>query len=407
MTKTRSITLGEVPAPFEVKYHKVNEVIQYGDDNAYPTRMERITNASITAKSSADMMARFLSGKGFVDTALNDIVIGKDQFFRPVTTYKLLSQIAASLAKFQGFWVRAQFDLNYNVTGLKHEPFRYCRFGELDDNDMAGKVIVYNNWDKYRSRSRFAKEDKKKFKHIDIWNPDEKVIKAQVERDGGIKNYKGQMYFNFLNDEYIYPEARIDPVKWDADTEAQIGQFKNGELRRGFFLKYIIQHAPFENERSKQEFEDNIKKMMGGGHEISHLLIEGEFDEETGSLKENGLIKVDKIEQNINNKLFDTYEQSCINNIRKAFNAIPQSLVDYEDSQLGTTSGEAIRQAAEFYNSQTQHERDVIQDAFTEMFRTFKDKTLQNRDWTIEPLTFDTNVTTVVNNGSTGNQTGQ
>ena len=34
----------------------------------------------------------------------------------------------------------------------------------------------------------------------------------------------------------------------------------------------------------------------------------------------------------------------------KAFNAIPQILIDYESSQLGTTSGEALRQASEFYN---------------------------------------------------------
>jgi len=397
----RRITLGELPPSFTIKPVTLDKITQYGEDNNYPTRMERIISASITAKSSSKMLGRFLVGKGFVNPALNDIIVGKDEYQRPVTAYKLLSQVANSIAKFNGFYVRVQYNANFEITGLKHESFKYCRFGLLDDNDYAGKIVIYNNWDKYRGN----KTERENFKIVDIFNPKPEVIQSQIallakklkkSENEVFQNYKGQVYFNFIDDEYIYPVAPIDPVLWDADTESQIGKFKNGELRRGFFLKYIITHTKFESEQEAKEFTEYATKMMGGGHEISVMVTEGTFDANTGSLIADENIHVEKIEQNINDKIFEAYEKSTLNNIRKAFDAIPQVLIDYEDSKLGTTSGEALRQAAEFYNSQTLHKRTVISESFRELFKHWIGSQYENETWDILPLTFDNTVTPVL-----------
>ena len=133
MSKTRTITLADLPPAFEVKPHKVDEIMQYGADNNYPTRMERIIDASITARSAANMYARFLKGNGFEDESLNDVVVGKDEFNKVITARKLLSQIAVSISKFNGFYVRAQFNANYNTTSFQYVPFKYCRFSPVDD----------------------------------------------------------------------------------------------------------------------------------------------------------------------------------------------------------------------------------------------------------------------------------
>ena len=106
-------------------------------------------------------------------------------------------------------------------------------------------------------------------------------------------------------------------------------------------MKNIIHHTKFESQKDADDFKDNILKFQGGGHKYSFMVIEGTFDD-NGDLKEGENIKIEKIDQNINDKIFETYEKSCINNIRKAYNAIPQILIDYEDSKLGTTSGEAL-----------------------------------------------------------------
>ena len=153
------------------------------------------------------------------------------------------------------------------------------------------------------------------------------------------------MYFNFVDKSYLYPVAYVDPVQYDADTENQISMFKNGELRSGFFLKNIIHHTQFESKRAAEDFKEKVLNFTGGGHKNSTLVMEGTFDE-NGNLRENENIKVTPIEQVINDGLFTAYEDSSANSIRKAYNAIPQILIEYQDSKLGTTSGEALRQAA-------------------------------------------------------------
>jgi hypothetical protein len=128
-----------------------------------------------------------------------------------------------------------------------------------------------------------------------------------------------------------------------------------------------------------------MQKFMGGDHDKAMMILEGSFNQQ-GELIAGENIKVEKIEQNINDKMFESYEQSTQNSIRKAFNAIPQILIDYEDSKLGTTSGEALRQASEFYNQQTIEPRMRIEQIFSELFKYWIDPNLRNKNWTIKPL---------------------
>ncbi len=379
-TEQRKITIGELPAPFTIKENKQAGIESYDIDNNYPSRMERLINGSVTAKSSAGMLARFLIGDGFVDDTLNKLEVGKDRYERPITAYKLLRQIAHSLSFYAGFYVRAQFDANLSVTKLVHEDFRYCRFGTKDTQDYSGKIVVYNNWDRSKDKKRILKKD---FLHVPVWNMNENVIQSQIDKADGIKKYNGQMFFAFEDEYYLYPLSPIDPVLFDADTENQISKFKNGEVRRGFFLKKIIHHNRFETLSDAEDFTKKVLEFQGGGHQSSILVMEGTFDEK-GILKEGENIKIEDIEQNIDDKIFETYEKTVINNIRKAYNAIPQILIDYEDSKLGTTSGEALFQASTFYNQMTMELRRFISESFVEMFTRWKDKPLRDKEWIIK-----------------------
>ena len=381
----RKITLGELPEPFKVVPRKREGIENYDIDNAYPSRMERLINGSVTAKSSASMLSRFLIGKGFKETNLNKVIIGKDRYERPISAFKLLRQIAISTAYYAGYYVRAQFDDNHNVTGLQHEDFKNCRFGLKDSQDYSGHIVIYDNWD-YSKRQKINKKD---YIPVPVWNMNSAAIKTQIEKAEGIKNYRGQVFFNFLDEYYIYPLSPIDPVHYDADTEHEISMFKNGELRRGFFMKKIIHHAQFEKQKDADDFKDAIVKFQGGGHKYSFMVLEGTFDED-GNLKEGENIKIENIEQNIDDKIFESYEKSCINNIRKAYNAIPQILIDYEDSKLGTTSGEALFQASAFYNQMTEELRLAISESFKEMFSRWANQDLRIKEWEIEPTILGT-----------------
>jgi hypothetical protein len=230
----------------------------------------------------------------------------------------------------------------------------------------------------------------KKASKVHVYNTTKEAIDSQIEAADGFAKWKGQIFFWFEDDDYIYPVSLVDPVMYDADTEKQISLFKNGELRRGFFMKYIIHHTSFDNPEDAEDFKDKLKKMMGGGHEYSSLVMDGEFDVD-GKLKSGPNIKIEKVEQNVDDKLFDAYEKSTVNNIRKAFHAIPQLLIDYEDGKLGTTSGEALIQASAFYNSQTEDTRKNIGQCFQQIMKNWKDD-MTNESFNIKPLTLGTTV---------------
>jgi len=376
----RKISLGELPPPFIVRSVKQEGIELYDKDNAYPTRMERIIDGSVTAKSSAGMLSRFLVGKGFTDPLLNTLQIGKDRYERPITAYKLLRQIAKSLSYYAGFYVRAQFNANLAVTAFDHVNFKHCRFGLKDTQNYSGRIVIYNNWDKSLGQVK-----KKDFIPVHVWNMDKDVIQFQIDKAEGILKYKGQVYFSFTDEYCIYPMSPIDPVHFDADTENQISKFTNGEVRRGFFMKKIIYHPRFENQNDADNFKDKVLEFQGGGHQASFMVMGAEFDDE-GNLKAGENIKIENIEQNINDKIFESYGKSVINNIRKAYNAIPQILIDYEDGKLGTTSGEALYQASIFYNQMTQELRTFISESFHEMFSKWHQPEYNDKDWAIEEL---------------------
>jgi hypothetical protein len=105
---------------------------------------------------------------------------------------------------------------------------------------------VYNNWDK----SVAKKIDKKDFKIIDKYNPNTKVIDAQVVAAGGWSKYKGQI----LNSDFseLYSLSDVDSV-YDADSEFQASLFKNTGLKRFFGAKLFIT-KPFSS-----DYEKNLK----------------------------------------------------------------------------------------------------------------------------------------------------
>ena len=55
-------------------------IIRNGVDNAYAERIERYINNSVTAKTSSNIMASFIGGKGFGEKD-NKIVVGKELLY--------------------------------------------------------------------------------------------------------------------------------------------------------------------------------------------------------------------------------------------------------------------------------------------------------------------------------------
>ncbi|MBT3209101.1 MAG: hypothetical protein HN347_12215 [Bacteroidetes bacterium] len=367
-----------------VKENKQAGIMNNGADNAYPSRMERIILASTTGKASAEMYANFLAGSGFSDE-INKIVVGEVNY-KPITMYDLLERIVHSVAYQNGAFIHLNIAYEsadkFYISDVQPLLFKNCRLGLLDDTEYTGKIAIYDNWDKSKS----SKIEKKKIRKVNVFNMKPEVITSQITTAGGFEKYKGQVYHQFLDNEYNYPLSPIDVAQDDADTESEISKYKNGDLRNGFTASYILRHAYFANKKDKQNFVDKIKEFQGAENRGSIMLIEDDIteDETTGMTVDNGL-KFEKIEQTVNDKIFINYEKSVANNIRKAYKAIPTILIEYVEGKLGGTSGEALTAAADFYNEMTKKDRQIIENIFKDIFQHWKEPIT---DFEIRPLQF-------------------
>jgi hypothetical protein len=360
----------------------VNGLMTFGQDNDYPQLMEKIINGSVTAKTSANVYAKFLTGEGFEQTEINKIVVGTDSKGKDITLINLLRQFCLSISRNNGAYIHCNYTLDFKVKNTHLKPFKYCRFALTDDEGYSAKILVYDNWEKDKSKGRY---DEKQIKNFNVFNTRQNVFEDQVRAAKGIENYKGQVFFLFLDEEYFYPLSNYDEVYLDCDTEAQLSLYKNRQTRNSFFKKTILRVQPRKTEEETDELAKQVRKMLGPDGD--GLLIIEEEPDENGEFADNKGFAADQLDSDVEDDLFKEWPKQLANNIRKAAKNIPTLLIEVEDAIFSNQSGEAIRQATNFYNALTKDDRTAISEAFQEIFSNFDNETLRNnKNWKIKEL---------------------
>jgi len=349
------------------QYDKKVGIIKNGADNAYAERIERYINNSVTAKTASNVMASYIGGKGFGDN--NSIVVGK----KGTTLLKFSQKVAKNIAKQRGVFIHVNYNMNYNFDSFDVLPYTHCRLGKKDDNKYNGKIGVS---DKFTSDK--IKESDIVF--INVFNPNKDVINSQVEKAGGWDNYKGQILYVNLDDEYNYALSTIDAVQYDCDSEGQASLFKNKSLRKGFFGKTLIITKPLSGNiedydtkeeyylarSERQDFKDTIDNFIGaenvGG--ALHFELENESDDIQNA------IKFENISSDIDDKLFEYTETSVFKNILTAFNSMPDGMVRSAESMFGN-SGESLKEMQRIYQNNTSQERMELEQVIQRLMRNF------------------------------------
>jgi len=359
-------------------WSKTADVYANDVDNAYPDRMDRLINNSVTAKSAAAIMVQYLLGKGYGETADNAI-INKAQNLKLID---FADDVADDLVKQRGVFIHINYNALYQVADFSVLPFEWCRIGKKDSNDYAGKVAVCKEW---------LKPKRSDIELIDVYNPRKKVIDAQVEKAGGWEHYKGQVLYINMDTKLIYPLSRIDSVAEDCDSEAQASVYKNRLLRKGFFGNTLVvtrplvgeglqpgSHALQQAESEREAFQGAIKDSLGAENTGGVLCLEMDFAGE--KLEDAILIK--QIESKIDDKLFDYTETSVRENILVAFNNLPSGLIKANDKALFGNSGEAMREMKRTYWENTTKERILL----TSVLNQLLEKSADNSSLKVQPL---------------------
>lgn len=350
-------------------WSKSADVYANDTDNAYPERMDRLINNSVTAKSAAAIMVQYLIGKGFGADSDN-LIINKSKNLKLID---FADDIADDLVKQRGVFIHINWNALYKIADFSVIPYEWCRIGRTDSNDYAGKVAICKDW---------LKPKRSDIQLIDVFNPRKKVIDAQVEKAGGWEHYKGQVLFINMDTKLLYPLSRIDSVADDCDSEAQAAIYKNRLLRKGFFGNTLVvtrplvgeglepgSHALQEAESEREKFQQALKDSLGAENTGGVLCLEMDFAGE----KLDDAILVKQIESKIDDKLFNYTETSVRENILVAFNNLPAGLIKTNETSLFGNSGEAIREMKRTYWENTTKERNLLTTVLNQLLQQSQD----------------------------------
>lgn len=355
-------------------------ILNYDQDNAYPQRMLELVAGSPTAKDCWNKRAKFIAGNGFEQKDLGKQVINS----KGLTLAKLLKAVAQDMALFTGFGIHVNYNANFKIASVNYVRFEDIRMGDIDNVDTIDKYGVYSDWGKktwkHVTRSKIA--------FINKYNPDAEVIKKQVTKAGGWKNYKGQLYyFNPAVDDYPLIEA--DSVWEDFETEAGIKIFNNREVTTGFLPSTML----FMQSRREEADNAGLDDVQGTGNQPSQL--EKDLGAFQGAKSAQKIIVIEYEDESQkpefqpysiqnNDKLFEATEKSVEARIIKGF-SVPKELINAEKSS-GLSNGGEKKEAIREFNDNTAPERMALSEAFEEIFNNFHASINPSCNWNIIPV---------------------
>jgi hypothetical protein len=367
---------------------KRKNVYTNGIDDNYPERIELIINNSVTAKMSANKMASFIVGKGFVDKSLNTEILNKK---KNLTGYEILVMISNALTRQKGSTLHVNFNGMFEPDSLDVLPYKNCRKQKEDDIDNDGIIYYSTEWG--NSKFSFNKKNKKS-KWYYPFNSNEEVVKAQFIAEGitfdesaedNVNTFRGQVLYLNLEPENVYPLAFIDPAYNDADSEYHSSIHRNNTIKNGFTDKQIIV-AREDSEENENPVEDAIVDMIGSsGSNVALIEVPKDVDD-LG--KE---IHVVELGGNVKAERYEYFDRENEGKILQCFENIPKALVLGNDTSLLGDGGKKLSELKLNYSQDVDYIRMAITQTLTKIF--------PKQNWEIEPLIKDESVVIPTENG--------
>lgn len=367
-------------AQLRVRNDKIYHIQAYGVQNDYPQKLMEVVGASITGGACVDQYARFVFGRGF----------RQQDFFKAQVNERgdraddVLDAIAHDLAMFGGFALHVNWNALYEITSVAHVPFEWLRLEELNENYECNRVALHKDWGRrYTNLRRFRGSD---IVWFDLFNPDRDVIKGQVAAAGGWEQWTGQVFYYSRRGPKCYPLPIYDSALTDMSAEEGLSNVSYRNIRNNYQPSGIfIDHNNGEN--SKEQADERKKE-----------LAEFQGDEKAGKMLYCNLDEGEEapefkpFESNNTDQKYKQADEKVPDRIGAAFCQPPILRAKDVGSNFGAT---AMREAYDYYNSQTETERLMLERSMREVFQYMRGiKTMNPEDdYSIVPKVYRINQT--------------
>lgn len=380
----------------DVRYLQTLGIQTYGEDNLYPQTFRNILAASSTGAECLDRFADFIEGNGFRDVPFSESVVNR----KGDTADDIHALVCRDVAYYNGLALHVNYNIYGDIVELHHVPFENCRLVESDDSGYVGKIAIHPDWSGQKTRGgKVIKVAKENIDYIDVFNPDKRVVAAQIEAAGGIEYYKGQVLWVSLSGKDIYPTGKGDRVVTEMSTDEGLANVKYRNVRNNFLPAAMI----FTKKGTNITFDQDGNEIDSRDDDdsFSDSLLQLQGDTNCGKLMEVTLEtdedKPEVVSLNSQNydKEFTVTDISVTERIYSAFGQEPWYCIRV--GKVGF-SGDILEDAFEYYNSIVSKQQRLIERTFARVFRHFYEAVNTSNDFSVEPLKYVRNATVSDNN---------
>ena len=380
----------------DVRYLQTLGIQTYGEDNLYPQTFRNILAASSTGAECLDRFADFIEGNGFRDVPFSESVVNR----KGDTADDIHALVCRDVAYYNGLALHVNYNIYGDIVERHHVPFENCRLVESDDSGYVGKIAIHPDWSGQKTRGgKVIKVAKENIDYIDVFNPDKRVVAAQIEAAGGIEYYKGQVLWVSLSGKDIYPTGKGDCVVTEMSTDEGLANVKYRNVRNNFLPAAMI----FTKKGTNITFDQDGNEIDSRDDDdsFSDSLLQLQGDTNCGKLMEVTLEtdedKPEVVSLNSQNydKEFTVTDISVTERIYSAFGQEPWYCIRV--GKVGF-SGDILEDAFEYYNSIVSKQQRLIERTFARVFRHFYEAVNASNDFSVEPLKYVRNATVSDNN---------
>jgi hypothetical protein len=281
---------------------------------------------------------------------------------------------------FGGFALHVNWNALYEITSVNAIPFEWLRFEALDSDYKFNRVALHPDWGRrYTQLRRFRKAD---IEWFDFFNPDPKVIAEQVIAAGGWKQWNGQILYYSRRGPKSYPLPVYDSALTDMSAEEGLSNVAYRNIRNNFLpAGMFIDHNNGEKgKRQAEETKEQLSEFQGDTKAGRILYL---------NLDEGDIEPVFRpFEANNTDQKFKRSDEKVPDRIGAAFCQPPILRAKDVGSNFGAT---AMREAHDYYNSQTESERQTLERVMRDVFQHFAGIATLNPDddYSILPKVYD------------------
>lgn len=326
----------------------------YGERNDYPQKLMEVVGASVTGSACVEQFWRFINGRGFRAREFYKAVLNT----KGETADDVLAKVAHDFAEFGGFALHVNWNAKREITSVAHVPFEWLRFEALKDDYTFNRLAMHPDWGRrYTALRSFRVKD---IVWFDFYNPD--AVQEQVIAAGGWDKWNGQIFYFSRRGDKCYPLPVFDAALTDMSAEDGLSNVSYRNIRNNFLPAgmFIDHDNRPESERQEDETRKELEIFQGDANAGRLMYVNLQMGEEAPEFK--------PFEAQNTDKKFTESTNNIPDRIGAAFCQPPILRAKDVGSNFGAT---AMREAYDFYNSQTETERYTLERTFAEIMEYF------------------------------------